>query len=165
MAFLDPLDLVLMLSHEHLSSYLLVASVVSLSLGVSLFPCWLAGPSLTWVLCTEPWTLLEGRHGLGHTQMRRPSTDELGFIGGERYFFSTLSSPGQECKEKGHFQAAFWRCYLTSFSPKLIWRRHCCNITVTYICGKLPHSPRRDWWAMSLPHTSGFLGHPPLPKK
>ena len=34
--------------------------------------------------------------------MRRPSTDELGFIGGERYFFSTLSSPGQECKEKGH---------------------------------------------------------------
>ena len=50
-------------------------------------------------------------------------------------------------------------------SKTVIWRRHCCNITVTYICGKLPHSPRRDWWAMSLPHTSGFLGHPPLPKK
>ena len=100
LAFLGPLDLALTLPHEHLGTCLLVASVVSLSLGFSLFPCRLAGPSLTWVPCTEPWTLLEGRHGLGHTQMRSLSSSELGFSGGERYFFSHCLPQGRSTKRK-----------------------------------------------------------------
>ena len=97
--------------------------------------------------------------------MRSPSSSELGFSG-ERGTSSHTVFPRAGAQRERSLPSSFLKTLPHQLLSKtVIWRRHCCNITVTYISGKRPHSPRRDWWAMSLPHTSGFLGHPPLPKK
>ena len=53
-----------------------------------------------------------------HTDAK-PEQQWAWFLWRREVLLLTLSSPGQEHKEKGHFQAVFWRRYLTSFSPKL----------------------------------------------
>ena len=165
-ASLDPLDLGLTLSHEHLSSYLLVASVVSLSPDFSLFPCRLAEPSLPHLSFLN--RALDSSRGDGGREDTLRQEDQIPM--------SSLSSEErgaspQHCLPQGRStkrRLISRQLSEDATSPSslqnVIWRRHHCNITVTYIGGKLSHPPRRGLVSYGT-HPYRWLFRTPSPSK